>query len=144
MIVARVSWHLKMRRSSVTLHFLIIPPLILSHLAFNNIALYAITFSVSFLLLVETPFTLFSSAWSLFDQAWSPGRLVISPLPFDGPISSWWRVIPLHWWILGSPSVCWSTSVAAFTSWSDIFFTRFTKLSSLYTAFDVAALQGLE
>ena len=126
------------------LHFLIMFPLIFSLLSFNNVALYDLPFSVSFLLSVETPFTTFSSAWSLFDQVWSPSRLVVSLLQFDGPVYSWLRVIDLHWWIIDSSLVFWSISVAAMTSWSDTFFTRFTKLFSLYTTFDVAALQGFE
>ena len=132
------------RISSIMLHFLIILPLIFSLLYFSNVALYDLPFSLSFLLLVETPFTMFSSAWSLFDQVWSPSRLVVSLLPFDEPVYSWLRVIDLDWWIIDSSLVCWSLSVAAFTSWCDIFFTRFTKLFSLYTTFDVAALQGFE
>ena len=48
------------RRSLIMLHFLIIVPLIFSLFSFNNVALYAVPLSVSFLLLVETPFTLHS------------------------------------------------------------------------------------
>ena len=118
------------RRSLIMLLSLIILPLIFSLLSFNNVALYALPFSVSFLLLVETSLTSFSSAWSLFDQVWSPSMLAVSLL--------------LQFHQLDSPSVWWSISVAAFTSRSDIFFTRFTILSPLYTIFDVAALQGFQ
>ena len=118
------------RRSSIMLLFLVILPWIFSLLSFNNVALYALLFSVSFLLLVETSFTSFSSAWSHFDQVWSLSRLSVYLLPFDAPVSSWLRVIDLHLWMLDFPSVCWSISVGAFFSWSDIFFTRFTKFSS--------------
>ena len=48
------------KRSLIMLHFLIIVPLIFSLFSFNNVALYAVPLSVSFLLLVETPFTLHS------------------------------------------------------------------------------------
>ena len=136
---------LEKRRSLIMLtFFLIILPLIFTLLSFNNDALYVLPFLESFLLLVETSFTSFSSAWSLFGQVLSPSRLVVSLFPFDGPVYFWLRVIDLHWWILDCPSVCWWISVSVFTSWSDIFFTRFTKSSCLYTIFDVAALQEFE
>ena len=80
------------RRSSIMLHLIIILPLIFSLVSFNNVALYVPPFSVSFLLLAETPFTSFSSAWSLFGQVWSPIRVVVSLLPFDGAVSSWFSL----------------------------------------------------
>ena len=44
------------------LHFLIILTWIFSLLSFNNVAFYALPFSVAFLLLVETSFTSFSGS----------------------------------------------------------------------------------
>ena len=50
------------RSSSIMLHFLIILTWIFSLLSFNNVAFYALPFSVAFLLLVETSFTSFSGS----------------------------------------------------------------------------------
>ena len=50
------------RSSSIMLHFFIILTWIFSLLSFNNVTLYALPFSVTFLLLVETSFTSFSGS----------------------------------------------------------------------------------
>ena len=68
-----------LKREDLQLKFFTMLPLIFSLLSFNIVTLYVLPFSVNFPLILETPFTSFSSAWSLFDQAWPPdGSLILS------------------------------------------------------------------